>query len=395
MCINQNKKKHVMLLLILTPFLMGITVDLYIPSLPIITGYFNTSSSLVQLTIGSYMLSYSISQIFLGVLSDSFGRKKILVYSGFFYTIASLLASFSPNIYFLILCRFLQGIGTGGLSVALRAAAVDCFSEKALTKAFNYVSIGWSVGPIVGPFIGGYLQHYLNWQADFYFFALYGFIITLLLIFALPETNHKPQPLHAKKILNNLKITISHPVFLIMSIICSLIYAQVVIFNVIGPFLIQTVLHVSVIKYGRLALILGIAYFAGNTTNRLLINYFRPANIVLTAISSALIVSIIMIILGLLFNVNLLLVIIPTWLIFFLGGLIFPNTMGKLSSIFPDNAGTASAVSGLLIAGMVAILSSLATLLKTTSQIPLAISYFAILLISLGLFIAATIKNKR
>ena len=75
------QKKHVFVLLFLIPFLMGTGTDLYVPSLPAITAYFKISAHLTQFTIGLYMLGYAIGQFFLGILSDSLGRKKISIYS--------------------------------------------------------------------------------------------------------------------------------------------------------------------------------------------------------------------------------------------------------------------------------------------------------------------------
>lgn len=112
---QQINKTNIMFLLFTIPFLMGICIDLYVPSLPIITDYYHTTTSLAQLTIGAYMLSYSVGQVFLGVLSDSVGRRKILLASNVFFILASFTATIALNIYILILCRFLQGLGTAGM----------------------------------------------------------------------------------------------------------------------------------------------------------------------------------------------------------------------------------------------------------------------------------------
>ncbi len=78
MSYSKKEQKKFVLVLFLVGFLMGLGVDLYVPSLPSITRYFNVSPSSVQLTISLYMLGYGIAQIFFGILSDSLGRKKIL-----------------------------------------------------------------------------------------------------------------------------------------------------------------------------------------------------------------------------------------------------------------------------------------------------------------------------
>ena len=157
--------------------------------------------------------------------------QKIFLGSLFFYVIMSFVSVFSPSIYVLIICRFLQGIGIAGIGAVVRAIAVDCFEGKNLIKAFTYVSTSWALGPIVGPFIGGYLQHFFNWQADFYFFGLYGLFIFIYAAFTLLETNLFLQPLHPTHVIRSIKDVILNPIFLLITVILALDYAVIIIFN--------------------------------------------------------------------------------------------------------------------------------------------------------------------
>ena len=238
-------KKNITILLITIPFLMGIGIDLYVPSLPSIANYFQVTHAYVQFTIAAYMFGYGLGQLFLGVLSDSLGRKKIILYSGFFYTLISYISVYSPTISLLILCRFLQGIGISGLGVVARAIATDCFknSEINLAKAMATFSLSWAIGPIVGPWIGGYIQHYFNWQANFYAFAFYGLLLCVFMLTSLPETHRELIPFNFSNIKNNFKNILLNPIFLLTLCVASLAYSVLVIFNVIGPFLIQDILH--------------------------------------------------------------------------------------------------------------------------------------------------------
>lgn len=384
---DKTQKLTVKFLLVFVPFLMGIGVDLYIPSLPAITDFFQTKECLVQLTVSFYMLSYGIGQIFFGPLIDSFGRKKILSICAAFYVVFSLLAAFSPSIYLLIMYRFLQGLAVAGMSVAIRAVATDSFSDLALAKAMNNISISWALGPIVGPFIGGYLQRYFGWQANFYFFSLYSLLIAICTILMLSETSQRLFPLNFLTFINAAKKICSNISFVLYSIILSIAYGSLVIFNIIGPFLIQSVLKYSAVDYGHLALILGLAYFLGNTFNRLVITHFAPIKIALFGIISTLFMSIMMLALGFFTKINLYVVVIPAWLLFLSCGFIFPNIAFKFFTIFSNElAGTANAIGGFLMVIWVFFFSSFATTLKTTSQIPMAIIYIAISSLSLLLF---------
>ncbi len=373
--LTQPKNSHVILLLMLIPFLMGIGVDLYVPSLPAIAQFYQVGPHVVQYTIALYMLGYGVGQAFLGVVSDSFGRRKVMIASGVLYTLVCLLSTHAPNIGFLILFRILQGLAIAGLGAVCRAVATDCFAGKELTKAMTYLSSCWALGPILGPFIGGYLQYYYGWQADFYFFGIYGLIVLTYIVTVMPETNRQLQPWRLSSIFKAITTMLSHPLFLCGSLILSMVYAALVVFNVIGPFLIQTTLHYSSISYGRIALFLGLSYFLGNISNRWLIDYMNSKHIILVSMLSAFASAVTLLLVNSYLAMNLYSIIIPVFCLFYCCGLLFPNIMAKCIGLFPQYSGTASAIFGSCVAIGVSIMSSIATMLKTSSITPLATMY--------------------
>lgn len=392
---STQKKRHIMVLLIAVPFLLGCGIDLYVPSLPIIASYFKVDTSLVQLSISVYMLGYAVGQVILGVLSDGMGRKKLLIFSGLIFAAVSFCAAFASNMYILNFCRLLQGIFVGGLGAVMRAVVTDFFKGPDLNRAVASVTASWALGPIIGPTIGGYLQHFFSWQADFYFFGIYGLLVTIYCVLILPETHFDLIPLHPIKIYRTMKEVLLHPIFLLFSIFGALIYTLSVVFNVIGPFLIQEVLHYSVVDYGHIALMLGIGNFAGCFLNRFLINRFDTVKIAFFNLICAIGVVLAMILLGLTMKLNLLIIVIPAWLLFFLSGLILPNVFVKIVKIFPHLAGTASSIYGFLLAGGVFVMSTVSTKLNAFSQMPLAFFYMALLLFCwLIFFMSKKIESK-
>ena len=202
MKLSENQEREINFLLFITRLLMGFGINLYVPSLPAIALYFHASIPLVQSGIAFYMLGYGIGQLLLGILSDSFGRRKIFLLSAFLFTLASLFVLiYTPTIQVLNGYRFLQGLAISGLGTLCRAIASDCYSGIALNKAMVLITTSYALGPIIGPFIGSYFQHYYSWTLDFYFFGLFGIIILCITFFKLPETSQYLQPLNIKNIL--------------------------------------------------------------------------------------------------------------------------------------------------------------------------------------------------
>jgi Bcr/CflA subfamily drug resistance transporter len=384
---QEKQKHHILVMMLVVPFLLGLGVDLYAPSLPIIANYFHTSNGLVQQTIGFYMLAFGVGHLILGVLSDIIGRRKIILASTICFIVASFAAAVSPNVYLLIIARFFQGLGAAGFGVAFKAVITDCFTGKDLIKAMTYFTTAWALGPIVGPVIGGYLQHYFNWQADFYFFGLYGIAIFIYIFLTLPETHTNFLPPEPKQIYYSVKSVISHPIFLCGSIMLAFAYAILVLFNVVGPFLIQDVLHYSVVAYGRMALLLGLGYFLGSLLSRFLIHYFEPMSIVLFAVISGLCVSVIMLLLGIFVAINLYIILPPVLLLLFMCGLIFPHMMAKIFSLFPKQGGTVNALYGVFVVPGVFFMTLFVSVLKTNSQMPMTLTYIGLFSLCLLFFI--------
>ena len=257
--------------LIATP-LSGACVDIYVPSLPSITQYFSTAQASVQLSISIYLFGYAVFSLFFGPIADAYGRKKPLYFGAILLIISSYLITKSSSINIFLFYRLLQGISIAAIASVSRAVIPDVFEGKAYRHVINMTTIAWSTGPIVAPYIGGYLEHYIGWQASFYLLTGYGIVLLCCLLFLLPETLDKTSAFSSRVLFSRYKMMLLSPMFVGAAMICGLVYSCIVVFNTMAPFLIQEALNFSAITYGKMALLMGFAFFIGNTVNRLLIN---------------------------------------------------------------------------------------------------------------------------
>jgi MFS transporter, DHA1 family, multidrug resistance protein len=385
-----NKKMFLFTVLFLVS-IGGIGVDIYAASLPYIASALVASKMLVKLTIVIYILGNGFSQIIAGTLSDSYGRRKLLIGGLIINILASLFAAFSYNIGLLLICRFSQGIGIGISAVIVRSMVTDSFVGDEIKKVSTYLTMAWGIGPIIAPFIGGHLQYYFGWQSNFYFLCFYALFALILVIKFVPETIKNKKPLSLSAVINVYGEIFSNRVF-IGSVLCLIMcYAFIITYNVMAPFIIQNILSYNSIIYGNTALCVSLAYFLGNLTNRFLINRFKIKNIIALGIGLSLTSSIIMLLI-LLKLFNLATITLPVLFIFFGSGLLFPNFMYKCLSLFPFTAGSASSVFGGLIMLGGFVVGFFISVIKLSSPFPFAISYIILSIIILLIFLLL-IKN--
>lgn len=379
---TMSKKTNSMVLIIAIPFLMGLGVDMYVPSLPEVSMYFHTSAAFVEWSVGLYMLGYGLGQLLFGPLSDYIGRKKVMLISAASFCIISILIALSPNIFSLNLFRFLQGFSIAGLAVAVRALLADVFTSTELKKATTYFSISWSIGPILGPLIGAHLQNLFGWKSNFYLFAIYSFIVLIYVAKIFEETCLVRSKHTSKELAKTIGYMLTHKRFIYCVAISALMYVLTVLFNVVGPFIIESVMHKSVIFYGNITMILGSAYFIGVIINRILVTKVHEKILIMIGLFTNLAIIILMLITNL-FVRNVATLIIPVYLIFLFIAFVTPNVTALAMGTFTENKGIASSVFGVINGGLVFIVTNSVSFLNVKSGIAVAIIYGILILASI------------
>lgn len=380
----QQKRLWAIIAMIAIP-LSGLSIDIYVPSLPAVTRYFQVDQSWVQLTISIYMLGFGIAQLFAGSIVDSIGRKKPFIVAMLGFILTSFLIPLSGDIYQLLLLRFLQGFFVAFMSVPMRAVISDLFTGKEFYKMMNYMTLCWAIGPIIAPAIGGYLQHYFDWRAPFYFLAIYGVIAFILGVWLLPETLREKKPFYFQQILNDFRTIMTHSDYVGGVICLGILWSVVILFSIVGPFLIQDVLHYSAIEFGRMALLMGLAWFLGNITSRMMINVGFEHK-VRFCLWGMLANTLVMLALAIWRPINLPDLLIQTFILIYLGGIVFPNYFARNISWFPKNAATANALSGAFMTVIASSSSAVASTLRSDSQLPLTIAYIVVVMICLAVY---------
>ncbi len=397
MFFHTKYEKHFILWLILlgTP-LGGGGIDIYTPSLPILTTYFHTSHSLIKLTITTYLIGYGVGNFLMGALCDSFGRRKTLLGGLGAFVIFALLAACAPNVSFLLVARFLQGIAATATSVVPKAIGSDYYLDPHTARKNNiYRSIAWSLGPVISPFIGAYLQHYIAWQASFIFLAIYAGILFAITYLFIHETAKHLSPFNGKAIYSNYQLIFSNRTFLAYALAYMFGYAMIVTYGMLGPFFVQKTLGYSVVTYGHIALLMGLGCVVGTLINLTVIKRYDTHQVIFMGTLLAFISSIIFVALSIFIGKSLSVFVIFVFLELLLICLIYPNFILEYIRLFPKLAGSVNGAGAGLLAIGCAIITAIVSYMTADTTLPLALAYFVMtLLIGVSYFIRSALLSK-
>ncbi|MGB3108122.1 MFS transporter [Sphingobacterium siyangense] len=272
--------------------LSGFAMDVYIPSFPHMAYDLQTSESNIKLTLTLFIVSYGISQLFVGSISDSFGRYKINIISLIVLILSSLGIALSSDLTFILGMRFIQGIAISFIAVCKRSFFVDVYTGDKRKHYTSLVTVVWSAAPILAPFLGGFLQESFGWRANFYFLALYASIMLVLEWIYSGETIREKHPFKLRYIFSMYDRLMNATDFSLGIIVLGLSYSMVMVFGMSIPFIVEHEYHLSALYSGYCALISGLAIFGGGFLSKKLVNKPLYNKLQLANISQLLIVAV-------------------------------------------------------------------------------------------------------
>ncbi|MDU4942805.1 MAG: multidrug efflux MFS transporter EmrD [Mixta calida] len=179
---------HLLLMLIVLVAVGQMAQTIYVPAMATIAEAFNVRDGVMQRVMAAYLMTYGGSQLFYGPLSDSIGRKPVILAGMIVFMVGALGALFAPSIDWLVAASAVQGLGTGVAGVMARTMPRDLYSGSALRQANSLLNMGILFSPLVAPLIGAMLTRLFGWHACFAFLLLLCLIVTGAMARWLPET---------------------------------------------------------------------------------------------------------------------------------------------------------------------------------------------------------------
>lgn len=208
------------LFLLLSLILLGpLGIDLYLPTIPAIAKGLNSSESLIQSTIALFILVLGLGQLIAGPLVDKYGRKPIAIIGIILYMLGAAMAALAVSPMMFVGSRLLQGVAVCCTAVVAFSGVRDRLNGNEAARAFGFLNGTLNIVPALAPLLGGLLAEAFGWRAPFWFLALYGLLVLILIIVFLPETRPADtQPIKSLPIKNYLRI-LRDDRFLIFSLV--------------------------------------------------------------------------------------------------------------------------------------------------------------------------------
>ncbi len=163
-------------------------IDMYLSAFSRMAQELGTSLGMVQITLAIFLLGLGVGQIFWGTLSDHVGRRRPLLAGYLLFTAAAVVCAGTHSIHTLIAARFFMGLGGSAGVVISRAIVRDLFEANEAARFYSMMMIVGGIGPIVSPFLGSFLVTYAHWRVIFWVITGFGCLCMIGVFRIIPET---------------------------------------------------------------------------------------------------------------------------------------------------------------------------------------------------------------
>lgn len=170
--LDRSTPPHIVTLILLAG-LSALVMNIFLPSLPNMTAYFQTEYWLMQLSVAVYLAVNAVLQLVIGPISDKMGRRPVILWGIAGFCLATLGCIYAPDIYTFLGFRMAQAVIVTAM-VLSRAVVRDCVPQDQAASMIGYVTMGMAVVPMIGPAFGGVLDQYFGWQANFWLLLILG-----------------------------------------------------------------------------------------------------------------------------------------------------------------------------------------------------------------------------
>lgn len=236
----------------LLAMLMPLSIDMYLPALPVISAQFGVPAGSAQMTLSTYILGFALGQLFYGPMADSLGRKPVILGGTLVFAAAAVACALAQTIDHLIIMRFFHGLAAAAASVVINALMRDIYPKEEFSRMMSFVMLVTTIAPLVAPMAGGAVLVWFSWHVIFWILALAALLASAMIFFFIDETLpvERRQKFHIRTTIGNFASLFRHKRVLSYMLASGFSFAGMFSFLSAGPFVYIELNHVSPQHFG-------------------------------------------------------------------------------------------------------------------------------------------------
>ena len=360
-------------------------IDTYLPAFAGIAADLNATPLQIQQTLSAYLFAFAFMSLFHGSLSDSLGRRPVVLTGIAVFTLASVGCALSTSIGQLVFFRALQGLSTGAGIVVSRAVIRDIYPPADAQRVMSQVTLFFGVAPAIAPIVGGFLFVHIGWHAVFWFLAGVGVVLGLANWFLLPETLHasQRQPFAFKPLLKGYVQMGSSPRFLLLALASGVPFNGMFLYVLSAPTFLGEHLHLAPTQFFWFVVctisgIMGGAFISGRLAGRI-----APERQIRLGFTVMLAVSVLNLIANLLFVPHVGWALFPIGLYALGWALMTPVVTLMVLDLYPERRGMAASMQAFIGAASNGFVAGVISPLVMHNAVSLAVACLLMMLVGL------------
>ncbi|MGC6011113.1 Bcr/CflA family multidrug efflux MFS transporter [Enterobacter kobei] len=356
----------------LLAMLMPLSIDMYLPALPVISAQFGVPAGSAQMTLSTYILGFALGQLLYGPMADSLGRKPVILGGTLVFAGAAVACALAQTIDHLIFMRFLHGLAAAAASVVINALMRDIYPKEEFSRMMSFVMLVTTIAPLVAPMAGGAVLVWFSWHAIFWILALAALLASAMIFFFIDETlpaEHR-QKFHIRTTIGNFASLFRHKRVLSYMLASGFSFAGMFSFLSAGPFVYIELNHVSPQHFGYYFALNIVFLFVLTIINSRFVRRVGALNMFRAGLWIQFVMAIWLVVSAFL-GVGFWALVIGVAAFVGCVSMISSNAMAVILDEFPHMAGTASSLAGTFRFGIGAIVGALLSMATFTTAWPM------------------------
>lgn len=356
----------------LLAMLMPLSIDMYLPALPVISAQFGVPAGSAQMTLSTYILGFALGQLFYGPMADSLGRKPVILGGTLVFAAAAVACALAQTIDHLIIMRFFHGLAAAAASVVINALMRDIYPKEEFSRMMSFVMLVTTIAPLVAPMAGGAVLVWFSWHVIFWILALAALLASAMIFFFIDETLpvERRQKFHIRTTIGNFTSLFRHKRVLSYMLASGFSFAGMFSFLSAGPFVYIELNHVSPQHFGYYFALNIVFLFIMTIINSRFVRRVGALNMFRAGLWIQFVMAIWLVVSAFL-GVGFWALVVGVAAFVGCVSMVSSNAMAVILDEFPHMAGTASSLAGTFRFGIGAIVGALLSMATFTTAWPM------------------------